>query len=194
MQVSLVCDTGAPTGFRQYLVDNSFTLQAAAMQEIKDNAAGASAQVTCHVSLQEGGRLTNYDQAPSTHTIKVLLSFEALTIAAVDRPRLLVGPWVAEHIVDIDEPSSVALIEQNFKQVKCAMTYLDQLGQRQVILSDNEVLTKPADGSDSNRASVKCYFFTASAPRTFQRQASYCLEFAFERQVVTETCSQQMAV
>ena len=63
------------------------------------------------------------------------------------------------------------LVQLLFKQVKCALTFVDQLGQHDRIISKSEVLHESTN-------TVKCYF--SSGENIFWHETSdklYCIEF-----------------
>lgn len=70
--------------------------------------------VTCEITLQESGRAESVVR-PLTHAIVFVVNgFTQLAINAVDRERLLIGPWMNEYIITLSG-DSLDLMTKHFK-------------------------------------------------------------------------------
>ena len=134
VEVELLCDhadglASSPTVLRKGLSDDySFRLDAAEVDNLYSvyETHGGLNEVTCQVSLEESGRDSGLGLI-ETHTIVFLLGMQDFKIDSVDKERLLIGPWLSEYIVTLSGAPALHVLA-NFKQTKCAMTFIDPLG------------------------------------------------------------------
>ena len=89
--------------------------------------------------MNERNRLTAPLSLHETHTITYLLKLDEFSINAVDKDKLLIGPWFAQLLLTF-EGDLLSLVTDQFKQAKCALTFINQIDEIEYVFSDNEVL------------------------------------------------------
>lgn len=128
IEVELACPQIA-TVFRKSLTD-SFKLDAADVNEILAQAGGSLLTIECTLALEESNReLPGYSATRSStvpHRIVFIPDSDLIAIDAVDKPRLLIGPWLSQIELSVSGMTLDLLSTgEFFKQVKCALTFID---------------------------------------------------------------------